>query len=130
MPDRSDNCQVCGANPHESCGMSKMSHDAIDCPRNASAWDSRMDDAKELRPGEMPVTVFRLSGDESFESAWGITKDDGSHPYFDVDEEGIRLMPIYTYFMKRGYSGDEIENMTLKQIEEYLENRAMGQLEG
>ncbi len=123
MPDRSDNCQVCGANPHEACGMSKMSHDAIDCPRNASAWDSRMDDAKELRPGEMPMTVFHLSGDESFESAWGITKDDGF-------EEGIRLMPIYTYFMKRGYSGDEIENMTLVQIEEYLENRGMEQLEG
>lgn len=83
MPDRSDNCQVCGANPHESCGMSKMSHDAIDCPRNASAWDSRMDDAKELRPGEMPVTVFRLSGDEVFESAWSVMKEDDVEMYVD-----------------------------------------------
>jgi len=76
MPDRSDNCQVCGSNPHESCGMSKMSHDAIDCPRNASAWDSRFDDAKEMRLGEMPMTVFSLSGDEVFESAWSIMKAD------------------------------------------------------
>ena len=83
MPDRSDNCQVCGANPHESCGMSKMSHDAIDCPRNASAWDSRMDDAKELRPGEMPMTVFRLSGDEVFESAWSVMKEDDAEMYVD-----------------------------------------------
>ena len=83
MPDRSDNCQVCGANPHESCGMSKMNHDAIDCPRNASAWDSRMDDAKELRPGEMPVTVFRLSGDEVFESAWSVMKEDDVEMYVD-----------------------------------------------
>ena len=78
MPDLSDNCQVCGANPHESCGMSKMSHDAIDCPRNASAWDSRFDDGNELRPGEMPMTVFRLSGDEAFESAWSVVKEDDS----------------------------------------------------
>ena len=64
-----------------------------------------------------------ITDDMSFEKAWDIIKDDGF-------EEGIRLMPIYTYFMKRGYSGDEIENMTLRQIEEYLENRAMEQVEG
>ena len=97
MPDRSDNCQVCGANPHEACGMSKMSHDAIDCLRNASAWDSRMDDAKELRPGEMPVTVFRLSGDEVFESAWSVMKEDDAEMYVDdvrgFVEEGMEVMP-------------------------------------
>jgi len=97
MPDLSDNCQVCGANPHESCGMSKANHDAIDCPINRSAWDSRMDDSYELRPGEMPMTVFRLSGDEVFESAWSVMKEDDAEMYVDdvrgFVEQGMEVMP-------------------------------------
>lgn len=113
MPDRSDNCQVCGANPHESCGMSKMSHDAIDCPRNASAWDSRMDDAKELRPGEMPVTVFRLSGDEVFESAWSVMKEDDVEMYVDdvrgFVEQGMEVMPAVMAVAKEvGVKGKDL----------------------
>ena len=113
MPDRSDNCQVCGANPHEACGMSKMSHDAIDCPRNASAWDSRMDDAKELRPGEMPMTVFRLSGDEMFESAWSVIKDDDAEMYVDdvkgFVDQGMEVMPAVMAVAKEvGVKGKDL----------------------
>lgn len=44
--DMSDNCIVCGANPHEECR--KMGdHQAINCPSNPSAYDSRFDDMRE-----------------------------------------------------------------------------------
>jgi hypothetical protein len=44
--DMSDNCIVCGANPHEECR--KMGdHQAINCPSNPVAYDSRFDDMRE-----------------------------------------------------------------------------------
>ena len=44
--DMSDNCIVCGANPHEECR--KMGdHQAINCPSNPAAYDSRFDDMRE-----------------------------------------------------------------------------------
>ena len=47
MPDLSDNCQMCGANPHEECRMKGPDHLAINCPNNLAAHDSRMDDMRE-----------------------------------------------------------------------------------
>ena len=47
--DMSDNCPLCGANPHEECGMPGRSgeHQAINCKLNPIAFDSRMDDLRE-----------------------------------------------------------------------------------
>jgi len=35
----------------------------------------------------------------------------------------IKLMPIYTYFRSLGYSGEEIEKMTLREIEDILDEQ-------
>tara|TARA_Y100001938_G_C8093964_1_gene436915 strand:- start:3560 stop:3805 length:246 start_codon:yes stop_codon:yes gene_type:complete len=56
-----------------------------------------MDDSYELRPGEMPMTVFNLSSDEVFESAWSIMKEDDAEMYVDdvkgFVEQGMEVMP-------------------------------------
>ena len=33
---------------------------------------------------------------------------------------GIKLTPIYLYLYDLGYNGDQIENLTLKQLEDIL----------
>ena len=33
----------------------------------------------------------------------------------------IRLTPIWIYFREQGFTDEEIENLTLKQIENYLD---------
>ena len=47
--DASDNCPLCGSNPHEECRMPGPSHEmrAIDCKKNPVAFDSRFDDARQ-----------------------------------------------------------------------------------
>jgi hypothetical protein len=53
MPDLSPNCNTCGANPHEECRLKGCDAPAINCIFNASAHDSRRDDAMERSPVEM-----------------------------------------------------------------------------
>ena len=33
---------------------------------------------------------------------------------------GIKLIPIWIYFREQGFNDEEIENLTLRQIEDYL----------
>ena len=39
---------------------------------------------------------------------------------FSVNIGNIRLTPIWIYFRERGYTDEQIENLTLKEIEELL----------
>lgn len=65
--DASDNCPLCGANPHEECRMPGPSHEmrAIDCKKNPVAFDSRLDDmrqhsmAEHLDEGHSNVMIRR-----------------------------------------------------------------------
>ena len=39
----------------------------------------------------------------------------------DLMSNGIKLMPIWIYFTEQGFTDEEIENLTLKEIEKYLD---------
>tara|TARA_R100000030_G_C3234452_1_gene119042 strand:- start:191 stop:319 length:129 start_codon:yes stop_codon:yes gene_type:complete len=34
---------------------------------------------------------------------------------------GIKLIPIWIYFTEQGFTDEEIENLTLREIENYLD---------
>ena len=79
MPDLSDNCQMCGANPHEECRMKGPDHLAINCPNNLAAHDSRKDDMREhtmvehLDEGHPTQLIIRRSEElkrKAFDAGW------------------------------------------------------------
>ncbi len=81
MPlDMSDNCQLCGANPHEECRFPNMgNHQAINCKMNRVALDSRRDDRMTHSPLEHEeedhpdaVMIFRADS--------AMTSSDASNP--------------------------------------------------
>ena len=37
-----------------------------------------------------------------------------------MSDNGIKLIPIWTYFTEQGFTDEEIENLTLREIENYL----------
>ena len=61
----------------------------------------------------MPVTVFRLSGDEVFESAWSVMKEDDAEMYVDdvrgFVEQGMEVMPAVMAVAKEvGVKGKDL----------------------
>lgn len=66
MPDLSPNCQTCGANPHEECRLKGCDAPAINCLFNASAHDSRRDDAMEFSPSEAIDERYVGKSDDGF----------------------------------------------------------------
>lgn len=88
MPfDMSDNCQLCGANPHEECRFPNMgNHQAINCKLNRVAHDSREDDRKthsrlEHEEENHPDAVMIFRADSA------MTSSDASKPVYSFSEE-------------------------------------------
>ena len=88
MPfDMSDNCQLCGANPHEECRFPNMgNHQAINCKLNPVARDSRRDDMRHETPLEHEeedhpdaVMIFRADS--------AMTSSDASNPVHSINHE-------------------------------------------
>ena len=67
--DASDNCPLCGANPHEECGLpSHDNHRAIDCLKNPISYDSRFDDMKEgYTVGELMDDMLHRSDEKNMD---------------------------------------------------------------
>ena len=86
MPlDMSDNCQICGANPHEECRFPNMgNHQAINCKINPVAHDSRRDDEMvetrlEHEEEDHPDAVMIFRADSA------MTSGDASNPVHSDD---------------------------------------------
>tara|TARA_R100001509_G_scaffold58472_2_gene32256 strand:+ start:471 stop:1016 length:546 start_codon:yes stop_codon:yes gene_type:complete len=95
MPfDMSDNCQLCGANPHEECRFPNMgNHQAINCKMNRVALDSRRDDMKthsrlEHEEEDHPDAMIFIRGEDNISKAdSAMTSSDASKPVYSFSEE-------------------------------------------
>lgn len=88
MPfDMSDNCQLCGANPHEECRFPNMgNHQAINCKLNGVAHDSREDDERDESRLEHieenhPDAVILIRADSA------MTSSDANNPVHSINHE-------------------------------------------
>lgn len=88
MPfDMSDNCGLCGANPHEECRFPNMgNHQAINCKLNPVARDSRRDDMRHETPLEHeeedhPDAMIFIRGEDNISKAdSAMTSSDANNP--------------------------------------------------
>ena len=95
MPfDMSDNCGLCGANPHEECRFPNMgNHQAINCKMNQVALDSRRDDRMthsrlEHEEEDHPDAMILIRGEDNISKAdSAMTSSDASNPVHSLSEE-------------------------------------------
>jgi len=75
------------------------------------AWDIAKDEEEELPP-EAPF--------HSTEERRALAGDRDYDQHSRDNRNMMRLMPFWIHFREKGFTDEQIENLTLKQIEDFL----------
>ena len=142
MPlDMSDNCQICGANPHEECRFPNMgNHQAINCKINPVAHDSRRDDMRHETPLEHeeedhPDAMILIRREDNISKAdSAMTSSDASNPVHsnDIkerlkqnDKEAEETARPYTSHYKKLFRGTRKSNDVFESVWSFLKGRTL-----
>ena len=135
MPlDMSDNCQICGANPHEECRFPNMgNHQAINCKINPVAHDSRRDDEMvetrlEHEEEDHPdaVMIFRAdSAMTSGDASNPVHSDDIKERLKQNDKKAEETARPYTSHYKKLFGGTRKSNDVFESVWSFLKGRTL-----